>query len=149
MTKNIIKSIVGIMVILMVIPMVSMAEAETYNSTNISYTDTVYPTYTEITDNTTCVYTVYSGGIVGICKYNVQITGLTAIDKGTNYINWTWTNPTNSDFNNTIVNVTSGTTIIVSDTKISKDINYFNATGLSPNTEYTISVKTEDDAPAP
>lgn len=66
---------------------------------------------------------------------------------GTNYINWTWTPPTNADFNNTIVNVTQGTIVKVPDTKIPKGINYFNATGLSPGIEYTMSIKTEDDAP--
>ena len=77
-----------------------------------------------------------------------NITNITST-KGTNYVNWTWINPTNTDFNNTIVNVTNATSIVVPDTKLPKEINYFNATGLSPNTEYTISVKTEDDAPAP
>lgn len=79
-----------------------------------------------------------------------QISGITSV-KGTNYVNWTWINPTNTDFNNTIVNVTktSDSSVIVPDTVVLKPINYFNATGLSPNTEYTISVKTEDDAPAP
>lgn len=79
-----------------------------------------------------------------------QITGITSV-KGTNYVNWTWVNPTNSDFNNTIVNVTktSDSSVVIPDTVVLKPINYFNATGLSPNTEYTISVKTEDDAPAP
>jgi len=70
-----------------------------------------------------------------------------ANETGTNYINWTWVNPSNKDFNNTIINVTNATGTVVPDTKLPKDINYFNATGLKPNTEYTISVKTEDNAP--
>ena len=70
-----------------------------------------------------------------------------ANNTGVNYINWTWVNPTNADFNNTIVNVTRGTTVIVPDTKLPKDVNYLNVTGLNPNTPYTISVKTEDNAP--
>jgi len=77
-----------------------------------------------------------------------QITGITST-KGINYINWTWANPSNTDFNNTIVNVTNISGVVVPDTKLPKTINYFNATGLNPNTAYTISVKTEDDAPAP
>ena len=75
-----------------------------------------------------------------------QITEISN-NTGINYINWTWVNPTNADFNNTIVNVTQGTTVVVPDTKLPKDINYYNATGLNPNTVYTISVKTEDNAP--
>lgn len=77
-----------------------------------------------------------------------QITGITSV-KGTNYINWTWANPTNTDFNNTIVNVTSGASTIVPNKVLPNTINYFNATGLNPNTGYTISVKTEDNAPVP
>jgi hypothetical protein len=68
---------------------------------------------------------------------------------GTSYINWTWTPPVNTDFNNTIVNVTQGTTVKVPNTKIPKGTNYFNATGLNSNTDYTMSIRTEDDAPAP
>lgn len=75
-----------------------------------------------------------------------QITDI-ANKTGTNWINWTWVNPTNTDFNNTIVNVTKGTTVVVPDTKLPKDINYYNVTGLDPDTPYTISVKTEDNAP--
>lgn len=76
------------------------------------------------------------------------VTGI-ANTKGTNFINWTWNNPTNSDFNNTRLNVTSGATTIVSDVVLPKTINYYNATGLNPNTDYTISIRTEDNVPAP
>lgn len=79
-----------------------------------------------------------------------QITGITST-KGTNWINWTWTPPVNTDFNNVIVNVTktSDSSVVVLDTDVPKGTNYYNATGLDSNTGYTISVKTEDDAPAP
>lgn len=77
-----------------------------------------------------------------------EVTGID-YTRGINYINWTWNPPTNSDFNNVIVKVTQGATVIVPDTVIPKGTNYYNATGLDPDTEYTISVRTEDDAPAP
>lgn len=78
-----------------------------------------------------------------------QVTGI-GNTKGTNYVNWTWTPPTNTDFNNVIVNVTktSDSSIVVPDTDVPKGTNYYNATGLVPNTEYTMSIRTEDDAPA-
>ena len=76
-----------------------------------------------------------------------QITGITNTN-GTNYINWTWVNPTNLDFNNTIVNVTNTTGTVVPDIKLPNTTTYYNATGLNPNTQYTISVRTEDNAPA-
>lgn len=76
------------------------------------------------------------------------VTGITST-KGTNYINWTWTPPTNTDFNNVMLTVTQGTTPVFSNIVIPAGTNYFNATGLVPNTEYTMSIQTEDNAPAP
>lgn len=79
-----------------------------------------------------------------------EVTNLQAAEIGTTHINWTWVNPPDVDFNNTIVNVTSGASVIVPDTKISgipSGSGFFLKTGLTPNTEYTITVKTEDNAP--
>ena len=105
-------------------------------------------------NNVTINVTDANGTAQAIRYFKVDITAprqitLITSTKGINYINWTWANPTNTDFNNTIVNVTNISGVVVSDTKLPKTINYFNATGLNPNTAYTISVKTEDNAPAP
>jgi hypothetical protein len=106
-------------------------------------------------NNITLNVTNEPNGTAGDIRFfRVDITAPRQIDniantRGINYINWTWVNPTNTDFNNTIVKVTNATSTVVPDTKLPKDINYFNATGLKPNTPYTISVKTEDNAPAP
>jgi len=106
-------------------------------------------------NNVTINVTDTANGTAGAIRYFKvdttapgEITGITST-KGINYINWTWSNPSNTDFNNTIVNVTNTSGIVVPDTKLPTTINYFNATGLNPNTAYTISVKTEDNAPAP
>lgn len=82
MIKSTIKSIVGILAILMVIPIVSMAGASgavAIAEPDSPYIDVVYPTYTEITDDMTCVYTVYSGVIVGSCLYNIPTVSETPI----------------------------------------------------------------------
>lgn len=52
-----------------------------------------------------------------------QVTGITST-KGTNYVNWTWTPPGNSDFANVIVNVTQGITPVYSDVIILKGTNW-------------------------
>lgn len=70
-----------------------------------------------------------------------SVTNLTNSTYATTYINWTWTDPADSDFDRVMVyldgsfrtNVTNGT-------------QYYNATGLTANTEYTISTRTVDTA---
>lgn len=57
--------------------------------------------------------------------------------KGTNWINWTWTNPRDTDFNHAEVYLNN-----IFQTNTSTE--YFNATGLQPETDYTISTRTVD-----
>lgn len=66
------------------------------------------------------------------------ITNLQATDVGPNYIYWTWTNPGDSDFYRAIVYLDSVQVASTSDS-------YYNATGLTDNTAYTITVHTMDD----
>jgi len=65
-----------------------------------------------------------------------SISNLTSTT-GTTWINWTWTNPPDVDFNYTMVYL-NGTWITNSSNE------YYNATGLIPNTSYTISIRTVD-----
>ncbi|MBW2984135.1 S8 family serine peptidase [Candidatus Woesearchaeota archaeon] len=65
------------------------------------------------------------------------ITGLTSTSKSTDYVYWEWTNPTDGDFSENIVYLDSVNEINTSN-------NYYNATGLSPDTLYTITVHTKD-----
>jgi subtilase family serine protease len=70
-----------------------------------------------------------------------SVTNLHNISYASNYINWTWTNPADSDFDKVMIylngtfqrNVTNGT-------------QYYNATGLTPNTMYEIGTRTVDIA---
>ena len=55
------------------------------------------------------------------------------------YINWSWTNPADGDFNHTMVYING-----LWEENVSSLLNYYNATGLSPNTNNTISTRTVD-----
>mgnify|MGYP006290848015 CR=1 FL=1 len=66
------------------------------------------------------------------------ITDLTVVDIGTDYIYWNWTNPTDSDFYMNRIYLDG-----VYQTSTTN--NYYNATGLSPSTTYTITIHTIDD----
>jgi PKD repeat protein len=57
---------------------------------------------------------------------------------GNTWINWTWTNPTDLDFNHTEIYLNG---ILQTDTSDG----YFNATGLQPETSYTLSTRTVDN----
>lgn len=76
-----------------------------------------------------------------------EVTDLAASTVTENSITWTWTNPSDSDFKNIRVQVvkTSDGNVIVPDTDIG-NVETYQATGLESNTEYEITVKTEDDA---
>ena len=56
---------------------------------------------------------------------------------GTTWINWTWTNPTDADFNHTMVYLNGVL-------KKSTSNQYYNATGLIANTSYEIGTHTGD-----
>ena len=54
-------------------------------------------------------------------------------------INWTWTDPTDSDFSKVMVYVNSAFK-----TNVTKATQYYTATGLSTNTQYTMATRTVD-----
>ena len=56
---------------------------------------------------------------------------------GSTWINWTWTNPQDPDFNHTEIYL-NGTF------QTNTSAEYFNATGLEPETDYTIGTRTAD-----
>ena len=56
---------------------------------------------------------------------------------GITWINWTWNNPTDQDFNHTEIYLNG-----IFQTNISTE--YFNTTGLQPETSYTIGTRTAD-----
>ena len=81
-----------------------------------------------------------------------EVTSLAAGTVTTNSIQWTWINPSDSDFVNTLVKVVKTTdgSIIVENVVIPGEpsaAGEYTATGLLPGTSYTITVQTQDDAP--
>lgn len=68
-----------------------------------------------------------------------SVTGLTNSTYEQTYINWTWTNPSDADFNHTMVYINS-----VWETNVSSPTAHYNDTELTANTEYEISTHTVD-----
>ena len=60
-------------------------------------------------------------------------------DSGSSWINWTWTNPSDSDFNHTELYL-KGTFL----TNIPAPQNYYNIAGLLPDTSYELNTRTVD-----
>lgn len=65
------------------------------------------------------------------------VRNLNETSTGTTCINWTWTNPDDTDFNHTMVYL---------DGELKENISneFYNATGLYPNTTYEIATRTVD-----
>ncbi|MCD4843628.1 MAG: right-handed parallel beta-helix repeat-containing protein, partial [Methanosarcinales archaeon] len=68
-----------------------------------------------------------------------NIANLQNITYAQNYINWTWTDPNDADFAKVMVYLD-----MVWVDNVSKDVQYYNATDLTPDTNYTISTQTVD-----
>ncbi|MGV8162306.1 MAG: DUF4838 domain-containing protein, partial [Candidatus Nanoarchaeia archaeon] len=67
------------------------------------------------------------------------ITNLRNITTETTAIFWNWTNPTDEDFNKTKIFLNGQNTIY-----LAKPTNEYNATGLTPNTSYELTIQTID-----
>jgi cysteine-rich repeat protein len=65
------------------------------------------------------------------------ITGLSSPSKNITWIYWSWTNPADADFDQCIVYIDGVW-------KTNTSNNYYNATGLTADTAYTITVHTKD-----
>ena len=66
-----------------------------------------------------------------------SVTSLISPSKSIDWVYWTWTNPADADFDQAIVFIDGVNVVNTSN-------NFFNATGLIPNTGYTITVHTKD-----
>ncbi|APH38601.1 hypothetical protein BHR79_03270 [Methanohalophilus halophilus] len=66
-----------------------------------------------------------------------NVADLYPVDAGYSWINWSWENPIDSDFNNSIIYIDAIHEATLNST-------YYNATGFSPNTSHTISIRTVD-----
>ncbi len=68
-----------------------------------------------------------------------SITGLHNTTYEYTYINWTWTDPLDSDFSKVMIYLDNNF-----QTNVSKGVQYYNATMLSAGMEYTVSTRTVD-----
>jgi PGF-pre-PGF domain-containing protein len=68
-----------------------------------------------------------------------SVTNLKNVSYTQDYINWTWTDPNNLDFDRVMIYIDQ-----VFKKNVSKGINYYQATGLTPETTYAISTQTVD-----
>ncbi len=66
-----------------------------------------------------------------------SVTGLANQSAGIDWIYWNWTNPGDADFNSSIIYINGSWYANVT-------VNYYNATGLTPDTGYVITVHTKD-----
>ena len=118
---------------------VSAGDTLRFNATKEAYSNTTYHTVTQ--------EGIYLGGVF---SFNLtltapnttppaSITGLANSTYAQTYINWTWTNPGDGDFNHTMVYINGSW-----EENVSTPLNYYNATGLSPSTNNTISTHTVD-----
>ncbi|MDA0524479.1 S8 family serine peptidase [Methanococcoides alaskense] len=69
----------------------------------------------------------------------LSVTDLATSDRGTTWINWTWSNPIDPDFNHTMLYLDN-----MFKTNVSNTTNFYNVTGLTANTTYGFSTKTVD-----
>ncbi len=83
---------------------------------------------------------ILSSAILMAMAAPASITNLQNTTFAPNHINWTWTDP--ADLNFTKVQVYLNGTF---QTNVSKGVQFFSATGLIPDTLYTISTQTIDD----
>ena len=97
------------------------------------------PFWKIIADNET-YFVVQNGSVYGKdLKPPKSVTNLNETKVGTNYIIWEWKNPLDKDLNHTMIYLNNELL-----TNLSKTITKFNATNLTPDTEYKIGIKTVD-----
>jgi hypothetical protein len=121
------------------------------NSTSLGYTQNTYWNDTGLTADTLYNYIVrandsYNNWGQNSSNLSVEtaqaiditppagVTNLTNVTYAQTYINWTWTDPIQSNFSKVMIYLNG-----IFKTNVSKDVQYYNATGLTPETQHTIS----------
>ncbi|MFC1800790.1 hypothetical protein ACFLYT_01910, partial [Nanoarchaeota archaeon] len=123
---------------------------------NVNYTMNQYGDIWNFSLNTSSLiagnysYTIYTNNSIGnfaipqTAYFIVQdtlfpasVTGLANQSQGYTWIYWNWTNPTDADFNQSIIYIDGVW-------QQNTTNNYFNATNLAIDTNYTITVHTQD-----
>jgi len=69
-----------------------------------------------------------------------SVTNLHNVTYEKTYINWTWDDPVDADFSHVMVYLNSDFA-----TNVSKGVQFYNATSLDSDTEYTLSTRTVDE----
>ena len=137
----------------------AVAEANYYqvfrNATSLGYTQNIFWNDSGLTADTTYQYQVRANDTYdnwGLNSTTLSITTASASDTtppssvtdlvnvsyAPDYINWTWTDPQDSDFDRVMVYLNGAY-----QGDVLKGIRYFNASGLAPST-YTIGTRTVD-----
>ena len=87
--------------------------------------------------------TVSTGNAVySVCNDTTPPASITSLDNTTyeqTHINWTWTDPSDTDFEKVLIYLDGAF-----NGDVPKGTRHYNATGLEPNTGYTISTQTVD-----
>lgn len=110
------------------------------NVTLIGLTDGIYDTTAYVQDSSGDVNNTDTRTFtVELPSPPASITNI-ANTRGYYWINWTWTEPTDSDLNYTVLAWANGTVIA----NVSNTTESYNITGLSPHTDYNISTYTVD-----
>lgn len=84
-------------------------------------------------------HTAWTASPAGEVTPPASVTGLVNTTYLQTSINWTWTDPTDADFSHVMVYLKD--TFLAN---VTKGVGFNNATGLTPNTQYTISTRTVD-----
>jgi hypothetical protein len=110
----------------------SVENVSTYTVDTVYNITVVYPeTQNYSTSQQTWWLTVYETDPPG------NVTSLTVLSSGLNFIYWVWTNPTDSDYDHTEVWLNN-------EFKSNTTNEYYYATSLNHSTNYTISLRTVD-----
>ena len=107
-----------------------------YNTAGLSNGSHNYTVYASDTSNNPAAPQIGNFSVIDV-NPPASVTNLTNQSAGLTWIYWNWTNPSNIDFNKTIVYINGSNVQNTSN-------NYYNATGLDLNTNYTITIHTSD-----
>lgn len=106
---------------------------------------------TSSTNNDLCVNTLLSSSSTQTANFTIsttlpsdttppsQISGLNVTNRTASSITWNWTNPSNSDFNSSIIFL-NGINVLNTSSQS------YTASGLTPSTSYTLSIQTKDNS---
>ncbi|CAD6492632.1 MAG: hypothetical protein EMLJLAPB_00336 [Candidatus Argoarchaeum ethanivorans] len=113
----------------------------TYEGNSTIVPDGTYTVNITWTNTTTGLGGQNNTETITVSKPPASITNLQNTTYEQTYINWTWTDPEDADFSKVMVYL-DGTF----KENVTKGIQFYNATGLTPDTEYEISTHTVGNA---